>query len=299
MKMRKIITLITAVAMIGAITTGCGKKEDSGTLSDEQVSAAVSNAVDWGYTPEEAEEIISELEKSGDLDEVTSAASDKSGSDLRELDVFENIALDYDGFTPLISVSVNTDNMKQFVKDNVVFKVSPDSGLSNGDTVTITAMYSTSVMEENGYAVAADVMEMTVEGSEHTADDLTTIDLLDYVYIMSTISYDEGETCIIPYLNSYNVNDKNDQLRINDLCLYPIIEYNGEEMDSGDVPIGEKCTIRIKCYDNRYIQANGIVFENDVFEITAWKCEENCSNIVMYRNSDGEWAYTDSPMDLG
>lgn len=295
MKMRKIITLLTAVAMIGAITTGCGKKEDSGTLSDEQVSAAVSNAVDWGYTPEEAEEIISELEKSGDLDEVTSAASDKSGSDLRELDVFENIALDYDGFTPLISVSVNTDNMKQFVKDNVVFKVSPDSELSNGDIVTITAMYSTSVMEENGYTVAGDVIEMTVEGSEHTADDLTTIDLLDYVFIMSNSSYnEEDKTYIMPCLNSYNVNDKNDQLDWRELCLTEIVEYNGEKVKNGLVPIGEKCTIRFECYDNRYIQANGIVFENDVFEITAWKCEENCSNMIMYRNSDGEWAYTDN-----
>lgn len=294
MRMKKIITLITAVAMIGTITTGCGKK-DSGTLSDEQVSAAVSNAVDWGYTPEEAEEIISELEKSGNLDEVTSAASDKSGSDLREFNVFENIALNYEGFSPLISVSVNTDNMVQFVKDNVVFKVSPDSGLSNGDTVTITAMYSTAVMEENGCKVANDIMTMTVEGSEISEEDVIKIDLLDYLYVLSEDPLNkEGYTCLTAICDCRGVRENCEELPYG-LHVDFTIEYDGEE-DVTYVPIGEKCTIKLGYYDNQFAQANGYVFENESVEITAWECKSDCSNTLMYRNSDGNWVYTDSPV---
>lgn len=272
MNVKKIIVGITALSML---LCGCGK-------SNSDVTAAVSDTTVSTISAEELEAMREEARQNMESAEQLTAET----VSLEELDVFAGVTLKYDGFSPNISVSVDTSNMGKFVKENVTYTVSPNSGLANGDKVTITALYNNTVMEENGYTVSNDIMEMTVEGSEIPEEDLIRINVKDYVFIMIDNASEPGCVSVMPWYGAV----RNKDLPYEMLLTYSV-EYNGEEKGSLSVPIGEKCTIKLSYYDEDYAQANGYIFENESFEITVWDMNDSDKGVVMWFDANDNPVY--------
>lgn len=277
MNVKKIIVGITALSML---LCGCGK-------SNSDMTAAVSDTTDTTVSTISAEELEAMREEARQNMESAEQLTAETVS-LEELDVFAGVALKYDGFSPNISVSVDTSNMGKFINENVTYTVSPNSGLANGDKVTITALYNNTVMEENGYTVSNDIMEMTVEGSEIAEEDLITIDVKDYVLLMSGICYtDENLFVIAAMSDPYD----NDAVPDKDLQFIFNIVYNGEESTSLYIPQGEKFTVKVSYYDETYVQEHGYVLKNTSFEATAWNPEEAGKGVCMWYDQNGNSFY--------
>lgn len=281
MNVKKIIVGITALSML---LCGCGK-------SNSDMTADVSDTTDTTVSTISAEELEAMREEARQNMESAEQLTVETVS-LEELDVFAGVALKYDGFSPNISVNVDTSNMGKFVKENVTYTVSPNCGLANGDKVTITALYNNTVMEENGYTVSNDIMEMTVEGSEIPEEDLITVDIKKYIRIMTGEVYN-NENCVSLY--AYNIIDTSDP--VSHLNMAYSFEYNGE-IDV-PVPIGEKCTVKLSYYDEKYAQQNGYVFVNDTFEITAWSATESGKAQFMWYDENGDIIYSNFSNTVG
>lgn len=271
MNVKKIIVGITALSML---LCGCGK-------SNSDVTAAVSDTTVSTISAEELEAMREEARQNMESAEQLTAET----VSLEELDVFAGIALKYDGFSPNISVSVDTSNMGKFIKENVTYTVSPNSGLANGDKVTITALYNNTVMEENGYKVSNDIMEMTVEGSEIAEEDLIPIDIKKYVRLAS-INSEQDEGCVSFCVYEYTSMGDD----VYHLGMSYEYEYNGEV--NGLVPIGEEFTVRLKYYHKDYAQQKGYIIINDSFKVTAWSASENGKEKFMWYDENGNEVYS-------
>lgn len=273
MNIKKIIVGITALSVL---LCGCGK-------SNSDVTAAVSDTTVSTISAEELEAMREEARQNMESAEQLTAET----VSLEELDVFAGIALKYDGFSPNISVSVDTSNMGKFIKENVTYTVSPNSGLANGDIVTITALYNNTVMEENGYKVSNDIMEMTVEGSEIPEEDLIQVDIKKYILMVSNEAF-QNEGCVS--LGAFSDVDVGDA--VYHLHMAYAFEYNGQV--DVPIPIGEKCTVKLSYYDENYAQQNGYIFVNDSFEITAWSADEEGKAQFMWFDENGNEVYSQS-----
>ncbi len=96
----------------------------------------------------------------------------------KTIDPFEGLVLDYKGIAPEVSVSFDTTGCDEFVRNNVDFRAS-QSGLSNGENVTVTASYSESKAEENGIVFTQEEKNYTIEGAPYYPSDDTDIDFTD------------------------------------------------------------------------------------------------------------------------
>ena len=83
-----------------------------------------------------------------------------------EVDPFEHVEMVYSGTAPYGSASVNVNGDEDYLYD-ISFEVSPSSGLSNGDTVTVTASgYSgdDALLGSYGFTLSNTESSFTVEG---------------------------------------------------------------------------------------------------------------------------------------
>lgn len=80
---------------------------------------------------------------------------------LKRIDVFEDIHVVTEGLAPYASVSITSTSPDPFVQ-SIYFTATPDSGLKNGDTITITANVSQEDAREYGYRLASATMEYTL-----------------------------------------------------------------------------------------------------------------------------------------
>lgn len=78
------------------------------------------------------------------------------------VDVFEGIEIELTGISPNIRMEVNNNNSDDFIR-TVYYTLSQSYDLANGDTVTITANYSSYTAEEKGVVVEKDTMEYKIE----------------------------------------------------------------------------------------------------------------------------------------
>ena len=124
-----------------------------------------------------------------------------------EYDVFKDIVLVYDGISPELYVSINTDACEQFVKDYVYFSVNPNYSLKNGDQLTIEAQIDDEVALSQGYIISNKVKTVTVEQqSEYlSAVDETTRTMLDEL-INQTIEQ-EKENGTVDIMFGMNISD--------------------------------------------------------------------------------------------
>ena len=77
---------------------------------------------------------------------------------LKKIDVFEDIEVVVSGAAPHATVEVYSNSSNPFVQ-SIHFYATPDNGLSNGDTITITADVAKSYAKQNGYRLADDTMK--------------------------------------------------------------------------------------------------------------------------------------------
>lgn len=216
------------------------------------------------------------------------------------LDVFENIELEYNGYSPNISVSVDTSKMRGFLKDNVTYTVKPDSGLKNGDKVIVTAMYNNSVMKSHDYVVEKDVLEMTINGDEIPEEDLVVIDgeMLKQISVICAESTVDGKILITASARKkYNGVD---YLPINLVLSLETEETilwmenkTDETFEAMYKNPGDIVTIKVESYNKDFAQKNGFVIADDAsFEVTAWDPRKQNNEGVMWFDEDGTEVYS-------
>ncbi len=272
MKLKKILLLITAMSVM---LCGCSKAEPSSS-DDNNSGNDVSVSEETTETNAEGE-YVSYGDGISDEDTV--------------LDVFENIRLSYEGFSPDISVSVDTSKMRGFLQDNVTYTVKPDSGLKNGDKVIVTAMYNNSVMKSHDYVVKKDVLEMTIDGKEVPAEDIKVIDeeyIKKNIYLEATVNIFKTDEIIIIINNPGLVYDASTW----DFIIDYELEYNGERIGSSiSLPEGEVVKVKIAQYNPDYAQKNNYTLadENIEFEVTVWNPNEKGE--YMWYDENGNEVY--------
>lgn len=272
MKLKKILLVITAMSVM---LCGCSKDEPS--YSDNNN----------GNNDVTVSEETTETNAEGEYVSYGDGISDED----TVLDVFENIRLSYEGFSPDISVSVDTSKMRGFLQDNVTYTVKPDSGLKNGDKVIVTAMYNNSVMKSHDYVVKKDVLEMTIDGKEVPAEDIKVIDeeyIKNNIYLEAVVNEFKNNDIIITIYNPGMIYDTSTWEFMIDYEL----EYNGERVGhSICVPEGESLKIKIMQYHSDYAQKNNytLVDKDIEFEVTVWNPNEKGE--YMWYDENGNEVY--------
>lgn len=96
--------------------------------------------------------------------------------DCKDLDVFKDIVLEYDGITTNGSATVNTDKCEDLVKENVQFKIENNGNLSNGDKITVIASVSNEdEMIKKGYMVSNKTKSFLVSGLAEYVDSIKQV----------------------------------------------------------------------------------------------------------------------------
>ncbi len=80
------------------------------------------------------------------------------------VDVFENLQLEFFGANGAGTVTLNTDNCKEYIQAGISYSVHPDSELSNGDVVTVIAKEKGNTLLSSGYTIQNIQKEYTVNG---------------------------------------------------------------------------------------------------------------------------------------
>ena len=272
MKLKKILLVITAMSVM---LCGCSKAEPSSSDNNNG-----NNDV-----------TVSEETTENNVDGENISYGDGISDEDIVLDVFENIRLSYEGFSPDISVSVDTSKMRGFLQDNVTYTVKPDSGLKNGDKVIVTAMYNNSVMKSHDYVVKKDVLEMTIDGKEVPAEDIKVIDeeyIKNNIYLEAVVNEFKNNDIIITIYNPGMIYDTSTWEFMIDYEL----EYNGERVGhSICVPEGESVKIKIMQYHSDYAQKNNytLVDKDIEFEVTVWNPNEKGE--YMWYDENGNEVY--------
>lgn len=234
--------------------------------------------------------------------------------DLQPLAVFKGVSLDFSGYSPNVSATVNIDGADSIVKQNVTFVCSPDSNLSDGDTVQVMALYNTTVLNDMGYYVPVDVLEFTVEAPEIPYEDIKWIDPFDYMIIDSMKSDNEG-TIYIPKkcfsmpsvlaLAEFESDNAEINERINDAeadelaftffdmssvnlycTLYVDDDVNVELFGVSEymeVPIGTVVTAKIECNESK-LRELGIGFTRTEIQFEAWDSSDK--GMIMYLGTE-------------
>jgi len=161
--------------------------------------AALRSAVDYTITPNEAISNGDEITVSVDVDnslleeykiELTggTAAFIADGLDeIEEINPFDDITISYDDIAPRAKATIDTNSFDK----SLVYTLDKDSGLSNGDIITVTVSPKSETMEEYiqkyGKKLAETEKTYTVEGLSTYAsalDDIPqdTIDKMDKTF---------------------------------------------------------------------------------------------------------------------
>lgn len=94
-----------------------------------------------------------------------------------EIDVFDGLALTFEGIAPYLEVSYDTSQCHPFAQENVQFEVPGATGLLNGDTITVAASYYPESEREYAVKVLADTKDYTIEGQLEYIQSIDGLDL--------------------------------------------------------------------------------------------------------------------------
>lgn len=116
------------------------------------------------------------------------------------LDLFKGVNISFSGIMPEGKATVECDN--DYSKFGISYEPNKSSGLSNGDTITLRAIYDEQLLLDEGYVVEEGEKEYKVEGLSKYITELKEIPLelenkmlseLDD-FVMSMYADDEGRT---------------------------------------------------------------------------------------------------------
>lgn len=161
---RKIMSMVMAAAMVMAGMTGCGEKK----TDDEKIEDAINS-----MSEEEIEAAI--LDNAAKIDSENSISETKEPQP-EEINPFETLNVTFSGIAPHSQVELSGGS------SYVTYTPSVETGMKNGDTVTITAELNSSY--ESKYKLTQTQMQYTAEGlssyieklSELPQDTMTKMD---------------------------------------------------------------------------------------------------------------------------
>lgn len=84
-------------------------------------------------------------------------------SDTQEIDLFEDLSIEYEGIAPYATATITADSIADLPFD-VEFTCDPSTGFTPGDDILITADYDEQAALDAGYTVADDSASITVDG---------------------------------------------------------------------------------------------------------------------------------------
>lgn len=154
---------------------------DNGNLSNGDTITVVANCISASYNPDD-----STIEYNGKKYIVAkSSSSEFTVTDLgnvKELDPFENVTVDFTGISPRVSVSgMNTDNASDLIRNLFDYTISQTSDLKLGDVITVHAEYKPGFDEEDllkeGYTLLKNQRTYIVENVDEYTTKVKSIDL--------------------------------------------------------------------------------------------------------------------------
>lgn len=96
----------------------------------------------------------------------------------RIIDPFEGLKVEYTGIAPNVSVTFNTTDCDDYVRNNVNFSVKDNNGnLSNGEKFTVTVYYDESKAYDNAIELSDESKEYTVKDALEYPKTLDGVDL--------------------------------------------------------------------------------------------------------------------------
>lgn len=120
----------------------------------------------------------------------------------QELDVWTGLDVTFTGISPDGSAEAVYNGSDPFVKENVRYIIDSAWGLSNGDTVKVTASCSQSVLDENNYVLSETEKTFTVEGLSFYPADLNGYDLSDIDDTLMELARKKADKST--YMDAYN-----------------------------------------------------------------------------------------------
>ena len=127
----------------------------------------------------------------------------------REIDLFSDIKITYEGVSPYAKAAVEYIGEDEFIKDHVNIFIPYPNNIANGDELEIQAIYSPFTAEENNVIIKEDETTVTVSGLDEYLDQKpedgeAEMDkfLDDYIkkYISESDSFADGKEISSAYL---------------------------------------------------------------------------------------------------
>ena len=169
MNTKKMIAMISAVVIFGAVAAACGSTEEGKTphttysmddinnMSEDELAQALENAA-------------SEIEQS------ESAEQESSSEEAESIDIWQDVEVTFHGADRLASVTIEYVGDNQTIRDNVKFYLYSKSADAfdtyNGDNIVIAAEYDEDVLKEAGI-----VLKKNKDSLPNKVEDIT-----DYKY---------------------------------------------------------------------------------------------------------------------
>ena len=122
-----------------------------------------------------------------------------------ELDLFADVKIITEGISPYVYVTYLNESKNEYLK-GLEYNIDKASGLSIGDTITITCLIDKETARDNGFYYFKDSMEYTITTADKYIDKVTELDKSVMDELMETLpGVIERETADTTYHMAYKV----------------------------------------------------------------------------------------------
>lgn len=123
----------------------------------------------------------------------------------KELDLFADVKIITEGISPYVYVTYLNESKNEYLK-GLEYNIDKASGLSIGDTITITCLIDKETARDNGFYYFKDSMEYTITTADKYIDEVTELDENVMNKLMETLpGVIESETADTTYHMAYKV----------------------------------------------------------------------------------------------
>jgi hypothetical protein len=107
------------------------------------------------------------------------------GNSTKSIDILESLQLNYSGVSGEAKPEINVDSLptvddnsiNEFIHNDIKFSISPNSNLSDGDIVIVTAVPNAEKMKELNISIPELSKSFTVEGLDSYVNDVSQVDI--------------------------------------------------------------------------------------------------------------------------
>ena len=204
-----------------------------------------------------------------------------------KIDVFDGLKVSYSGLSGKGFAIFDTNDCDTFTQDYVYFEY-PESELSNGDTITVTARYDFDVAEENLVIIENDTKEYTVSGLKEPKK-IDPFEKLEITYtgaspyINAVVDSTKCDSVVNQYIQ-FNVEDK--YLRNGDTFTVTAV-YN--EYDANEYGFIVKTDTHTYTVENQPEYVTSL----EELDLTALQSELNDKLTVITSANKGDFYFSD------